>query len=275
MASVCPQDRVSLCRFTFSDGRKCLTPRAPNHPHFCYFHARSEARSAGAEKLARDFQYLFSAPYLSANDLNAAIGRLFPAVVRGDVKPRTASTLAYLAQTLSQTIPIAQKEYIYAFSAPDWGKVIRTSVNQVTDYTNNPDPPVPQSSPEPEPVPEPQPESDTPSSQPATKPLAGLEPDPIPTSNTAATTVTEGGPQPGAGLKPSQAGPQPPHATATTASAATPSLVPADESSPSATQPKPARPRGLVRRQTPARAKKTPPAPPPPTPRTPPPPPPN
>jgi len=39
MASLRPQDRVSLCRFTFADGRQCRTPRAGKHPHFCPFHA--------------------------------------------------------------------------------------------------------------------------------------------------------------------------------------------------------------------------------------------
>ena len=30
MASLRPQDRVSLCRFTFADGRQCRAPRAPS-----------------------------------------------------------------------------------------------------------------------------------------------------------------------------------------------------------------------------------------------------
>jgi hypothetical protein len=35
MSSLRLQDRVSLCRFTFADGRRCRTPRSPHHPHFC------------------------------------------------------------------------------------------------------------------------------------------------------------------------------------------------------------------------------------------------
>ena len=41
MCSLRPQDRKSLCRFTFADGRQCRTPRA-------------------ADKLARDLSYFFS-----------------------------------------------------------------------------------------------------------------------------------------------------------------------------------------------------------------------
>lgn len=36
MSALRSQDRVSLCHFTFSDGRQCRTPRSPNHPHFCH-----------------------------------------------------------------------------------------------------------------------------------------------------------------------------------------------------------------------------------------------
>jgi hypothetical protein len=32
MSSLRQQDRVSLCRFIFSDDRQCRTPRSPNHP---------------------------------------------------------------------------------------------------------------------------------------------------------------------------------------------------------------------------------------------------
>jgi hypothetical protein len=32
MSSLRSQDGVSLCRFTFADGRQCRTPRSPNHP---------------------------------------------------------------------------------------------------------------------------------------------------------------------------------------------------------------------------------------------------
>jgi len=34
MSSLSAKDRVSLCSFAFSDGRRCRTPRVGNHPHF-------------------------------------------------------------------------------------------------------------------------------------------------------------------------------------------------------------------------------------------------
>ena len=120
MSSLRPQDRKSLCRFTFADGRQCRTPRSPHHPHFCSDHARKDSQACAADKLASHLSYFFSGQYLSACDLSTALARLIPAVVRGDVKPRAARTVAYLAQTLPQSIHISQHEYIER-----WGSVRR------------------------------------------------------------------------------------------------------------------------------------------------------
>jgi len=134
MPSIRPQDRISLCRYSYADERRCRTPRSPGHAHFCYFHARRESQSIAVDKLAVNLEYFFSGRYTSANDLCAAMGVLIPAVVRGDIKPRTASTLAYLAQTFIQAIQIAQKEYIYAFGTPEWGEQIRNNVEGNVDH---------------------------------------------------------------------------------------------------------------------------------------------
>ncbi len=96
MSSLRPQDRKSLCRFTFADGRQCRTPRSPHHPHFCSDHARKDSQVRAADKLGRELSYFFSGEYLSACDLSAALGRLLPAVVCGDIKPRSARTLLSL-----------------------------------------------------------------------------------------------------------------------------------------------------------------------------------
>ena len=148
MPSLSRKDRVSLCSFTFSDGRRCRTPRIGNHPHFCFYHAQKEARARAAEKLGKDLAYFFSGDYLSACDLSTALSRLIPAVVRGDVRPRTARTVAYLAQTLLQAIHISQHEYINAFDTDDWRKSIRNSINSNHDYLFPPKPESQQSQPQ-------------------------------------------------------------------------------------------------------------------------------
>jgi hypothetical protein len=128
------KDRASLCLFTFTDGRRCRTPRTTGHPHFCFYHARKESQARVAEKLGNDLNFFLSGEYLSANDLAVALGRIIPAVVRGDLKPRTATTVAYLAQTLLQTIHLAQDEYLNAFSNRVWGETIRNAVRQNWKY---------------------------------------------------------------------------------------------------------------------------------------------
>src|SRR5882724_5500747 len=161
MPSIRPQDRVSLCHFSFTDGRRCITPISPGHPHFCFYHAEKEAQSLAAEKLGRDLDYFFSGDYLSACDLSAALARLFAAVARGHIKPRTARTLAYLAQTLAQTIHLSQHEYINAFGTDAWRQAVRSSVTQNAAHEAAP----PHSAPQPQP-PAPKPVQN----QPATPP---------------------------------------------------------------------------------------------------------
>jgi hypothetical protein len=166
-------DRVSLCLFTFSDGRRCRTPRIRNHSHFCFYHAQKEARARAAEKLGKDLAYFFSGDYLSACDLSTALARLIPAVVRGDVKPKTAHTVAYLVQTLMQAIHISQDEYINAFGTDGWRKSVRNSVNANYDYLFPPDPaPEQHESPQPQPQPaQPQTQAQQPTPQHAETPV--------------------------------------------------------------------------------------------------------
>jgi hypothetical protein len=139
------KDRSCLCSFTFADGRRCRTPRSAGHPHLCFFHARREAQSLAAEQAGRDISSFLSNSYLSACDLSSALGRLFSAVAQGQVKPKTASTLAYLGQTLLQSIQLAEHEYINAFSTDSWRKTVRSSFA--------PSPALPQSAPQPAPAP--------------------------------------------------------------------------------------------------------------------------
>ncbi|MGB7471425.1 MAG: hypothetical protein WBW58_18805, partial [Candidatus Acidiferrum sp.] len=104
MPSLTAKDRASLCLFTFTDGRRCRTPRISSHPHFCFYHAQKESQAQAAESLGKDLAYFFSGDYLSACDLSTALARLIPAVARGEVKPKLARTIAYLMQTMMQAI---------------------------------------------------------------------------------------------------------------------------------------------------------------------------
>jgi hypothetical protein len=140
MPSLTAKDRASLCLFSYEDHRRCRTPRLTTHPHFCFYHAQKESQSQAAQKLADDLAYFFSGDYLSANDLNAALARLIPATIRGEIKPRLARTVAYMLQTLMQSTRQAQHEYINAFSTDGWRQSIRHSVNTNHDHLYPPAP---------------------------------------------------------------------------------------------------------------------------------------
>ena len=134
MPSLTAKDRISLCLFSYEDGRRCRTPRISRHPHFCFYHAQKESQSLAAEKLADDLAYFFSGKYLTANDLNAALARLIPATIRGEIKPRLARTVAYMLQTLMQSTRQAQHEYINAFSTDGWRQAVANSVHNNHDH---------------------------------------------------------------------------------------------------------------------------------------------
>src|SRR6266436_2363004 len=135
------RDRASLCTFTFSDGRRCRTPRRPGHPSLCASHARKEGQALAGDQAGADIANYLSSQFVSACDLSSALGRLFSAVAQGQLKPKTASTLAYLAQTLVQILPLAQDEYINAYGANSWRQTIRTSHEQSADHTQPDDTP--------------------------------------------------------------------------------------------------------------------------------------
>jgi hypothetical protein len=144
------KDRSGLCSFSFADGRQCRTPRHTGHPYLCAFHARKDAHALAGQEAGKDIAYHLSGSYVSACDLTSALGRLFSAVAQGQVKPKTASTLAYLGQTLVQTLHLAQHEYINAYGTDSWRETIRTSHEQSADHMS-PDPPSPPLQPTPAP----------------------------------------------------------------------------------------------------------------------------
>ena len=127
----------NLCAFAFADGRQCRTPRCSGHLHFCYFHAQKEAESLAAQQVGEDISRFLPTKLLTACDLGAAMSRLFCAVAQGQIKPKVASTLAYLAQTMLQSIPIAQHEYIESFNTNTWRSAVRVSFRQ-EDEANTP-----------------------------------------------------------------------------------------------------------------------------------------
>src|ERR1700687_135146 len=122
------KDRSDLCSFTFVDGRRCRIPRRPDHPYLCAFPTCSGGSSAPPARWPR-------APLSPIRQLRVRLR---------SVKPKTASTLAYLGQTLVQILHLAQDEYINASDTDTWRETIRTSHEQSADHFADHASPAPQ-----------------------------------------------------------------------------------------------------------------------------------
>lgn len=139
--------RISLCTFTFADGRQCRTPRTASHQYLCTFHARKDAQARAAEKVGCEIAYDLSGGFITANDVVAALGHLFSAVAQGNIKPKTANTLAYLGQTMVQAIQLSREEYIATFGRENWRDEI---VNNLYPEKSEPETPKAPEAPEPD-----------------------------------------------------------------------------------------------------------------------------
>jgi hypothetical protein len=178
---------VSVCSFTFADGRQCRLPRRTGHPYLCLFHAKKETQILSGEQAGEDIARLLTGNYISACDVAKSLARLFSAVAQGHIKPKTAATLAYLGQTIVQTLKLAQHEYINAFGTPAWRQTIASSFPPPPGTPISPSPrPFP-----PSPTPPPAPAKcsggslgPSPTTQPAPQPLRPSSPSPAAPSST-------------------------------------------------------------------------------------------
>jgi hypothetical protein len=105
------------CNFQFADGRRCRMLRHQTSGELCLFHNREllqlqSAAEIGAELL--DLGGNFQNPIA----INFVLGKLFAHVATGRMHRRNASTLAYIAQLLLQTLD--QKRYDLARDQYDY-----------------------------------------------------------------------------------------------------------------------------------------------------------
>jgi hypothetical protein len=138
MSSTRPQDRESLCTFTFADGRRCRTPLSNSHPRLCFDHARKEAQAHPADPPDIDLSFFFSGEYVSTHDLSAAIARLLPEVTHGQMKRKTASAISCLSRTLVRSIQLSQHERIRADAETRPPKLRRHPKTNSKHAQNNP-----------------------------------------------------------------------------------------------------------------------------------------
>jgi len=116
----------ATCQFPFADGRHCRMPIAPSHPFLCLFHADRERRfheraclESAPDEVAAQLG-TFSGEIKTANDLNVLLTRLWSLVASRRIPPRTAATLAYLANLLLQTLGPVRDEISDTRGIEEW-----------------------------------------------------------------------------------------------------------------------------------------------------------
>jgi hypothetical protein len=136
--SAISQLRANLCRFTFANGKSCRMLLSPSHTYLCTYHARKESQSLAAERVGRSLAASLSHNYITACDLTAAMSQLFGAIAQGHLKPKTANTLAYVGQTIAQTLRLSQQEFISAYGAQAWRAAIRDALTATHSHNDSP-----------------------------------------------------------------------------------------------------------------------------------------
>ena len=122
------QRHPGVCRFAYSDGRRCRMLVSSSHTCLCTFHALKESRTLAAQKVGRSLAGSLSQDFITACDLTAALSQLFAAIAQGHLKSKTANTLAYVGQTIAQTLHLSRQEFISAYGAQAWRAAIRDAL---------------------------------------------------------------------------------------------------------------------------------------------------
>lgn len=109
----------ALCQFPFADGRRCRMLRR-DHPSLCPFHARAAQQLRESHQLGSQISATLSGQFLTATDINFALGKVFTAVAQDRLPARNAALLAYLGQLLLQSLSNVKKEYKFGYSFEQW-----------------------------------------------------------------------------------------------------------------------------------------------------------
>ena len=122
------QRHPGVCSFAYADGRRCRMLICASHTYLCTSHALKESQALAAEKIGRRLAASLSHDFITACDLTAALSQLFGAIAQGHLKPKTANTLAYVGQTIAQTLRLSQQEFVSAYGVQAWRAAIRDAV---------------------------------------------------------------------------------------------------------------------------------------------------
>jgi len=113
-------DASSLCQFSFADGRSCRMLLQPGHPTLCVFHARAERQILESDRLGSELADTFTGKFMTATDINFALGKLYQAIAQNRIPPRNAANLAFVAKLLLLSLDKLKQEFRFKYEFEQW-----------------------------------------------------------------------------------------------------------------------------------------------------------
>lgn len=116
-------DESSLCQFSFADGRTCRMFRQHDHPSLCVFHARAERQVIESDRLGSELAATLTGRFMTATDINFALGKLYKAIAQDLIPPRNASNLAFVGKLLLLSLDKLKSEFNFSYEYDQWIKM--------------------------------------------------------------------------------------------------------------------------------------------------------
>ena len=116
-------DESSLCQFSFADGRTCRMFRQHDHPSLCVFHARAERQVIESDRLGSELAATLTGRFMTATDINFALGKLYKAIAQNRIPPRNASNLAFVGKLLLLSLDKLKSEFNFRYEYDQWIKM--------------------------------------------------------------------------------------------------------------------------------------------------------
>jgi hypothetical protein len=116
-------DESSLCQFSFADGRTCRMFRQQDHPSLCVFHARAERQVIESDRLGSELATTLTGRFMTATDINFALGKLYKAIAQNRIPPRNASNLAFVGKLLLLSLDKLKREFNVSYDYEHWVKL--------------------------------------------------------------------------------------------------------------------------------------------------------
>lgn len=81
----------------------------------CVFHSREEQQLLEWRKIGDELAATVTGNFLTATDINYALGKVFTAASQNRIPARTAHTLAYLGQLLLMSLPYVKQGFAFRY----------------------------------------------------------------------------------------------------------------------------------------------------------------